>query len=366
MKALMQKIKEIVALKHKGVTSLLFVLAIGLVLVVMVAGIAALTIREQQQASNTELSNRALQTAEAGVRAATQKLAQDPSYTKNECTLDPGNVFSNVVPASTGQSITCATVTSLFANVYTGYLESADSQEFLLGPAFADAPISPAYLKLSWNNNEDSTSPIYTGELYPPSVSQYSNAAFIELNIIYWPNSNAKPDDFRMQSFLLTPAAENATNTNSRNGVSAKCVTNVEYNCSTIDASATQEGFNVATALGIASVNEYNFDIRVQPWYANTHIQLKGFSTTGSATSFKSNKAQIDITAKSGNLYRRIKAQRLIRATVLDNVFTSVLYSGKGPNENRNLDVCKNFQVKRSDNTVDPNSASPNCNNLTL
>ena len=359
--------KQVIRLKQPGVTSLLFVLAIGLVLVVMVAGIAALTVREQQQASNTELSGRALQTAEAGVKAATQKLEQDPNYTKTDCTADPQNVFTNVIPASTNQSISCAIVTSI---VPDSFLKTGNSQEFIAGPAFAETPVSPAYLKISWNNQGlgDSNDPVYTGALYPPSYDKYPHAAFIELNIIYWPNTNAKPDDFKMQTFMLTPAALNATNTNSRNGVSAVCATTGEYNCSTIDASLGQTGFSVATALGITDVNAYNFDIRVQPWYANTHINLQGFgSATGGAVSainFKSNYAQIDITAKAGNLYRRIKAQRLIRPSLLDNVFTSVLYSGKGANDSTNLDVCKNFRVRRTDNTIDPNGPSPNCNNL--
>ena len=76
----MHKIVKHINSRKPGVTSLLFVLVIGLLLVVMVAGIAALTVREQQQASNTEQSNRALQTAEAGVKAAVQKLDSDSNY----------------------------------------------------------------------------------------------------------------------------------------------------------------------------------------------------------------------------------------------------------------------------------------------
>lgn len=375
----MQKIASKLNRKHPGVTSLLFVLAIGLVLVVMVAGIAALTVREQQQASNTELSNRALQTAEAGVKAAVQKLDANPAYSKTEC--PPGADFSSL-SLGPGQSISCIIVSSISTTTYEGYLESDKSQEFYAGPDINSANVSPAYLKFSWNNVAlgDSANPSFLDTLYPRLVQGYSNAAFIELSIIYWPRSNASPASFKNETFLIAPVDSSATdaNANARRSVKATCSTGAGYNCTTTNATG-QQGFNVATALNLVSpdnVDNYNFDIRVTPRYANTHFQLTAYGLSSSATSrsLVSNLAQIDVTGKAGNLYRRIKAQRQVKPTVLDGVFTSVLFAGKGDDNNSQRDICKTFSVRPNIvnnvtqgyyvGTANMDGAKPNCNNL--
>ena len=89
-------LRMIIRMKHKkrpGVTSLLFVLVLGLLITIMVAGLAALTVREQQKTQNTDLGNRARQTAEAGVQAAVQKLSSNPNYEKTTCT-DTNNEYA--------------------------------------------------------------------------------------------------------------------------------------------------------------------------------------------------------------------------------------------------------------------------------
>jgi hypothetical protein len=363
--------------KKEGVTSLLFVLAIGLVLVVMVAGIAALTIREQQQASNTELSNRALQSAEAGIKKAVQLLDANPAYKKSDCA--PGSDFSGSnLNLGADQSISCVVVESVFQGDYEGYLKSNESQQFFAGPSITNSTTSPSYLRLSWNNPSlsDTSNPIFdtaTNKVYP-IVEGYQNAAFVELSILYWPITNATPDSFKMETFLIAPVAANVTdaNSNARNSVKAVCDTTSAYRCSTLNASGQQGYFSIASALpGNITVSNYNFAINVQPRYASTHYKLTGYDSNGAAIGLSSNYAQIDVTAKVGNLYRRLKAQRLVKSTPLDNVFSSVVYSGSGSNNTTQRDICKNFAVVASGSnnyvvaTANTNGAKPNCNGLT-
>jgi hypothetical protein len=74
----------------------------------------------------------------------------------------------------------------------------------------------------------------------------------------------------------------------------------------------------------------------------------------------KSDKAQIDVTARTGDLYRRIKAEKVIAPTVLDNLFDSVLYAGNGSNDSSSRDICKNLVV-RENGTLAPASSAPLC-----
>ena len=338
------------ARRPAGVTSLLFVLAISLVLIVMVGGIAALTVREQQQASNTELSNRALQTAEAGVKAAVVKLSADSAYSKADC----GSAEDNTafLDFSTDQSITCATVTSLFTTTYEGYLEVDRTTQFIYDPA-AEAD-SLYRLKLSWNAPSlgDPAAAALGGTLYPDAGAAYENAAMVEMNIVYWLKSGATATSFKNATLLFAPG----NNSNTNNPISNSCTTaDGIYSCTTADGSATLKGFSIATATGIlvANVGNYNYAIRITPRYKGTHFALTGYKTGGiNIASAQSNKAQIDITAKVGNLYRRVKAEKIITPSAIETIGTSVLYAGRGSSDASSYGICKTGGIYTTSSTT--------------
>ena len=364
------------ASRPAGITSLLFVLAISLVLIVMVGGIAALTVREQQQASNTELSNRALQTAEAGVKAAVAKLSATPTYSKDTC----GTAFSNANDLGlsiTDQTITCATVTSLFSTTYDGFLESDRTTQFIYAPsALADIPY---YLKLSWNAPSlgDTAANIaaFGGSLYPIGDVSYTAAAMVEMNIIYWPKTTLAGCQtgitatgtcgFKNATLLFAPG--NNTN-NTKNPIANTCGAGT-YSCTTTN-DGTNGGFSIENAIKITmniatfDPSKYNYAIRITPRYKSTHFAFTAYQTGGTTIApAQSNKAQIDITAKVGNLYRRVKAEKIITPSAIETIGTSVLYAGLTRPTNQNLlpDICKTIFVNPIDYTLISGTPGPLC-----
>ena len=362
------KLSNKLASRPAGITSLLFVLSVSLILTVMVAGIAALTVREQQQASNTELSNRALQTAEAGVKAAVAKLSATPTYSKPDCTtLATDTTFANI--SITDQTITCATVTSLFTTTYEGYLEVDRTTQFIYDPV--DAADTPYYLKLSWNapslGDPDANLAAFASNLYPP-VSGYTAAAMVEMNIVYWPKTSLSgcttgitatgTCSFKNVTLLFAPG----NNTNTLNPILNTCPGTGTYSCTTTNATG-YSGFSIATATGItaANVGNYNYAIRITPRYKNTHFSLTGYKTNGiDVASAQSNKAQIDITAKVGKLYRRVKAEKIILPTAIETIGTSVLYAGRGSDDTASYGICKTAVVDSAFALVS-GSPGPSC-----
>ena len=348
------------ARRPAGVTSLLFVLAISLVLIVMVGGIAALTVREQQQASNTELSNRALQTAEAGVKAAVVKLSDNPNYRKADCsTTADDTTFSAIGIAD--QSITCATVTSLFSTTYEGFLETDRTTQFIYDPTNSPGTITPYYLKLSWNAPSlgDPAAAALGGTLYPDAGAAYENAAMVEMNIVYWPKTSLSgcttgitatgTCSFKNVTLLFAPN----NNSNTNNPIANTCGTGT-YSCTTNNDGANG-GFSIATATGIlaANVGNYNYAIRITPRYKGTHFALTGYKTGGiDIAPAQSNKAQIDITAKVGNLYRRVKAEKIITPSAIETIGTSVLYAGRGSSDASSYGICKTAAIYTNANTL--------------
>lgn len=362
---------KMITKKYPGVTSLLFVLVIGLILVVMVAGIAALTIREQQQASNTELSNRALQTAQAGIKQVAQKLESTPSFSSVGC-KDQAAFFDNL--KGNNQEISCMVIQSVFGAspnpTFTAYAQKDRAQRLFMGPAFfgapVSAPVSPAYLSIKWNNPDlgdvAGADANYTRNLYP--TKDYQNASTLELSIIYWRNDiGITNDDIAIKKFLIVPG----NNNNASNPIKSTCSGTTGYVCSTTPATG-QNGFDVKAALALpTAVSSYNFVVIIAPRYKGTHIEVSATAPNASGVqeliNMKSAYVQIDSTAKAGNLYRRVKASKLI-STIggSEYIFDGPIFSARGESSSSDLHLCKDFTAKPNGTNYVLVTGTPDCN----
>ncbi|GDX62753.1 hypothetical protein LBMAG34_2870 [Candidatus Saccharibacteria bacterium] len=347
------KLRKILITNNPGVTSILVVIAVTVILTIIIGGIAALTVRELRQASNTELSNRALQTAEAGVKAMVQKLNAEPTYTKTDCT--PGD-FKNVV-TDTNQEITCITSTSQFNGNYESYLEKDNATQVFLGQAYtstaADTANTPRYLKLSWNESSLDKPALSkypeNGELYPVS-QEYNYPAAIELTIAYWPSGGLSDTNSKVATIFVMPGRndEGFTNKSGRTRLTTTCdPANGQYTCTTGNT-ATKPGFDILSALGEPLNSNYKFAVRIKPRYANTHFKLEAYNSSNVAVNLQSSKAQIDVTAKVGNLFRRVKAEKVVLPSSVENVFDSVLFSGNNISDGSSPSICKNIITKQN------------------
>lgn len=378
--------KKFLNKKYKGVTSILVVIAVTVVLTIIISGIAALTVREIRQASNTELSSRALQTAESGVKAAVQKLNSDPTYQTPGSSSEPaecgpdGAVFNNVV--GDNQTITCAVVKSNFSGVYESYLDKDKATQLFLGNAYnassATVDNTPRYLKISWDdsnfdkNNNPGATLNYTGSLYP-LVEGYVYPASMEIGVVYWPASGlgtlaSGESNAKVATIFLVPGKADEGYSKSRSQVKNVCSEVSGYRCST-ENQANQKGFNLAGALGINEndMANYKFSVRVKPRYANTHFKIESYNASGNNTNIFSSKSQIDVTAKVGNLYRRVKAEKVTFPVALENVFDSVIFSGNNViGDTTNSSICKNIVTKKDSagvyKKIENNPGAVQCN----
>lgn len=334
--------------KPKGVTSLLLVIAISIALATMVAGITALSIREIRQASNTDLSNRAFQTAESAVRVVENQLQQNPDFKVTDCN-DPrrqslfGTVFTE------GEQVTCLKVENQFAN-YEASLKKDDAVQVTID----DPTSSLANLELSWAKGGTLTQYGYTGPFYPPQDG-YANAAGVELTLAYWPKTATNgynSSSIQSRTVFVMPGAAGGTTNTGPPGFPPNA-TSYSSSCnSSVSASDYACKVNL-TALLPASPTTYYYAIRIKPRYADTSFKLVARDGSSPAKDIlvKSNKAQIDVTAKVGDLYRRVKANVVIRPSVVPNMFDSVLYSSVDTSEDNVVkDICKDIKVKRSTN----------------
>jgi len=204
----------------------------------------------------------------------------------------------------------------------------------------------------------------FTASLYP-AVEGYSNAAMVEMNIVYWPKTGATAYSFINSTLLFAPGNNN-NKIKPYIAVNTACNASGLYKCTTNDVSRTIKGFSIASATGIpaANVGNYNYAIRITPRYKGTHFALTAYKTGGiDIAPAQSNKAQIDVTAKVGNLYRRVKAEKIILPSAIETIGTSVLYAGRGSNDNASCGITKAAVVDSVTYQIVPGSGSigPNC-----
>lgn len=361
--------------KYSGATSLIVVLTVGMILIAIVGGIATLTIREQRQATNTDQSNRALQTAEAGVKLASQKLTQNINYTQGEVCGDAvPEEYKNLFPAGQQQQVTCISVTNEFSEL-EGVVEKDKATQIIIERQAGQ--LGPGSMQLRWHS--DTADPVVpqiasyaspNNEFYPDDEG-YSAAAAPEITFVRWTKGTINTSNLPTETVFFMPGHEDLGKNpdGSLNGVTSACedANGVKpanagaYRCVTNPASAT--GFNLNSALRLSpalSSGSFNYAIRIKPRYADMHFQLRIWDTSGNLMTVKSTNAIIDVTARSGNLYRRIKAEKPIIPTALESISDSVLFAGRGVDDQQNKNVCKTIVVK-DDGTLAPAQDQPNC-----
>lgn len=359
---------------HSGATSLIIVLIVGMILMVMVGGIAALTLREQRQATNVDQSNRALQTAEAGVKFAVQRVIADPAFIEeniDECGEDKiaanpkAAEFLNIFPAQTGQQITCVFVGNKLKSLEGSLQKDQATQVLVETPASA---LGPYYFQLRWHSDTlDSQLANYSKDVFYPDDSNYNAAAAPEVTFVRWPKNSfsSSQEGLPIETVFFMPGQADKSGNNVMSGCNKGAASDAEkanygeYRCVTNPSSNV--GFNINQAIRLTSgtSSSFNFAIRIKPRYADTHYQLRIFDESGQELTMQSSNVMIDITARSGDLYRRIRAEKPITPTALENLFDSVLFGYGEGSDSASRDICKGLVV-RSDFTLAP-AQNPSC-----
>lgn len=344
--------------KRSGATSLLIVVGLALLFVGIITGLTSLTVREQQQAGDTDQSNRAVQAAEASAREAAEKLVSFPDTQLTDCNSAAVNGLvshgppSNQ-PAGSDLEIICRTIKSVSDNISGSLNKDQDAQIMM---TIDDVRA----VNLRWSK-KGSVSLANLPCLFPPSASSpgacsYPSAAAstLEVTFFIWPKSinstflsGVDSSGIKTKTYILVPGASGTSN--------SKADSNVQTNPTT-SCNTSFVDFQCAANLDISNLTGYDpanfrYAMRLTSRYKGTDFNAK-FYNDGIAMSVpakvRSSEAEIDVTARSGNLYRRIRAYKPIgNLSILD----SVLGSGR--------EICKNMTVTPSPNrTVVRN----NCN----
>ncbi len=318
--------------RQRGIVSLLTTVIVSTLLLIITTSMAALMTGELHQATDSDQSAKAYFAAESGIEDALQRikpLIKSGQSISNDGTCVQPALNTSAIQDPLGLAVTCERVVEL-TNALAGKLDrDAARQIELLGATGMNQ------VDLYWNIDPRFT-PVGGDAL------AVANMATMEVLIAGYDRVvNLGPGNIdQLKTVTIRPGA-NATPT-SNIGINAiqtaSCVTppqSATYNCH-----FTMTGFN-----GTAK----NYVIRLKTRNAGTHFSLRPLAG-GATVTVPDNYITVDVTASSGEVYRRI-VRKIPRSAGLVSGLEFVLFS--------DTEICKKFGVV--DTAGVPNVQYPGC-----
>lgn len=365
--------------------------AFAILFVVVVVGLTALSIREQRQAGDTDQSNRAFAAAEAGIKDALSMLDVDANKTIGSCS--DAEAHKNLDGPDYGY--TCLTITQQPGDIDSrgDKDESKSAYVFMAGQPLpngggGDDKAWADHLNLYWSRKASGDKPplsSLSGPLYPAydGSTPWNQPAGVELTFIYWKVSNPINEtsidvasgsfdgnkSLMTKTFLIMPgqAGSNKDDGSPVHGIpptpkiQSSCniplsgpttpTLKKEYYCKLMQSGKASDGIDLRNIVfDGGDPKDYRFVFKLKPRYSATSYYAGFTAGTGpdKQTLVPATSALIDVTAKSGNLYKRLRAERSLETRARGTVFDSAVFSG--------TDICKNLSVDSSNNTKSYNT----------
>lgn len=310
-------------LRHEtGLVSLLTTIFFSLLVMVITLSMIAIGIRTQRQATDSDQSVRAYYAAQAGTEDAILKIKAAPgSWPQNPscASLDLG---------VSAVEVTCQAIYSVTNELIGGVGLEVPAEIDMHGHSFAK-------VEISWNDASGAsgyqTDSNYTGNPnnFPKDDRPWRLPAAIELTAIGYNQENApgvgtRPDQISVQTVLLRPHQSGSPTAS----ISTPALKSVNCNSGGYSCKLTLDGFD--------SANKWYF-IRMRPRYNGTNYQMRFLDSSGQEVSTPGQTVTVDVTARAGDIFRRIVSKVPIDRPGVFGGLDYVLFS--------DTNICKSVQT---------------------
>ena len=327
---------------QRGAISMLTVIFLALLLTIITTSFVRLSITEQRQAVDDDLTTRAFYAAESGVEDAKRAISdfQNGTLTQaqlNETECTPAEVVtSGQLSADLDTEYTCQYIDLAPAD----YQASLDAWQAVTVPLSGASAFSS--VRIDWHIHDGGAYARHTNQDLL-TVGAWQGAdypAMLRAAVFSTPSSASFSSSQVSQStmFINPSNGGGSTNINSSDGqiVNGNCVSSPsqgQYSCS-------------MTLAGINS-GRTNY-LRLQSLYRQTNISITLLDSSNNPVLLDDVQALIDVTGRAGDVFRRVEA----RVSLLDQNFPLpdiALWS--------NTEICKDFSV--TDDVADYSNTCP-------
>ena len=335
--------------KQDGIIAMITTIMVSILLITLAIGLIVLTSGGLQQSSDDELSLRAYAAAEGGIEWAYQAILFNPGTWPNGC-ISPV-LLPAILPPSNQNSITCLSVDG-DADRVAGTLNSSNENQVVIAPNGAQ---TLQKIQVNWITSGD---PGYgtAGNANFPAAAPSTWLPGVELTLVNYATNPAGPTNnisggpgYRIRNVAFLPSKTASPN---EPEILAGCTPNAaQFDCSaTISADSSNPGGLVADegeliyirSLYTSNAQSFNYSICLEDTnYAGTHQCMPVPQT-----------ATIDVTARSGPVYRRIVATAPTGGGFVPSALDYVLFGDQ--------DICKDFGVYQAPGAqVQPGVCTP-------
>ncbi len=307
--------------RQNGLVSLVATIIISILLTVIVVGMVTLLTRELRQAADADQSIRAYYAAEAGIEDGFLALKANPNYTSGGCVnLNlPGNQLE----------YTCQRITNTTNNPEGPMQRDADALQLDLSSRAVQ------HVLLEWNQDNEADVPFANPAGFPQGP--WNLPAAMELTIASYPNGPINLSSLDIRTVVIKPCSGcGVAPANIYGGggpYNASCATGSELQCRMYVS-----GF----------IPSLNYVFRLRARYNGGYYRMQFFScpygNNCSSMTIDDQFATIDVTARAGDVFRRVIQKVKIKSGVLTGL-DYVLYSDS--------DICKDFKVRDAVNRAD-------------
>lgn len=341
-------LKFIYMKNQQGSMSFLTVIFLAIVLSIITLSFVRISTTEQRQAVDDDLTTRAFYAAESGVEDAKRAISDYVNGTLSLAQLNPdvcdpaGVVSDGELNATLETEYTCQFI-NLNPDDYQDELDPWESVTIPLSGlgAFDD-------ITISWHIPGDDGTIVSRGTSNLPDYVVWNNsnyAAMLRAAVIDTPAGSFDRNQMASRSIFINPHTSGGgtfdVNASDGNIVNAQCA-DVDLN----DPADSGEYLNYACTVELSGFSGLNANkyLHLQALYRGAHIQISLENTQ-----FDDVQAVIDVTGRSGDVFRRVEA----RVSLVEDNFNFpdvAVWS--------NEEICKNFTVTDDPADFDPGNCS--------
>ena len=327
-------------LNESGAVSMITVIFIAVVLTVITTSFIRLTINEQRESIDDDLTTRAYYAAESGVQDAIASI-KDGTVDDSRSEICTPNTGDGVLSSDSAldTSYTCQLI-DLSPNEYQAYIEDGDSRTFKV----QTETNSVDNIQIGWHIygdsvNYDGTDVALRDNTELPIKSEWRDAsdptsiltypAMVRLQIFSVPEAGVTRDNIENYVSFLTPHSA---------GSASIALPAFDGGVRPADCSlAAIDTGNYVCNVTITGIDDANRDyyVRVQSIYTGTNIEIQARDGSDNPLSIVDAQAVIDVTGRAGDVFRRVE-ERIDLS--IDELWPDYAVLSAG-------DICKNFII---------------------
>lgn len=340
-------------INNRGFASIVVALILVLVFSLITLGFSQIARREQQNALNQQLGTKATYVAESGINQIIMKMKSGVTtgWSNTDCAV---NITKAGITSNDSDSqVSCALVTMNTKDVIT---QNTPAQQSRISFVESTDGNNLDHIDFKWGSacpDTTDTACVRSNSIYLPNIpdnpnptpsAPWSAPPVIQLSITSL--SSYKRDDLINNTFNVFLYPGQSTAVGSVGAITASATNNANKYLVKCSASTSVPPTPCSVSINVSAYSSKKYMIRYMPIYRDASNTDSIYTTPGgSSVAIANSQAEIDITAKSQDIVKRLK----VRVPIYNTSTTSTSPGSESPDfVLQAVNICKRIKTSPS------------------